>query len=329
MAHSYIHGINFDHAVAVNGSDFGNPDNGAYSAGAIFHDNTIIVNNSGNENGCGPDAIAGTNGITVYNNVIGSSAGTITAQGQAFCQHQDLVNSGGTWYLVYNNYLYGGSDSISESDWPEGSQSNAVCGHHRFYNNVMQQVATEKGSHGIEMQAHPGCASITDFWVQNNTWVDFADYMVVNLIMDSSSISINNSGITNNIIFNSGGPNLWTIGAGVYSCGTDYVIDHNNINAGSNGVTKGTCNGATYNGTNNYTGIPDFVSYSAYNTSNNLHLLSGATSDIGTGLNLSTYFTTDKDGNPRPATGAWDMGAYVYNSAGVPVPPTGLILTVQ
>jgi hypothetical protein len=32
---------------------------------------------------------------------------------------------------------------------------------------------------------------------------------------------------------------------------------------------------------------------------------------IGEGVNLSEYFTTDKDGNARPASGAWDVGAYV------------------
>lgn len=31
---------------------------------------------------------------------------------------------------------------------------------------------------------------------------------------------------------------------------------------------------------------------------------------IGAGINLSSVFTTDAAGNPRPSTGAWDLGAY-------------------
>jgi hypothetical protein len=42
-----------------------------------------------------------------------------------------------------------------------------------------------------------------------------------------------------------------------------------------------------------------------------LRPLSNSVSTIGRGKNLSAYFTTDKDGNPRPSTGAWDAGAYV------------------
>ncbi len=33
---------------------------------------------------------------------------------------------------------------------------------------------------------------------------------------------------------------------------------------------------------------------------------------IGAGVNLSAYFGTDKNGDPRPEVGAWDLGAYEY-----------------
>jgi len=38
--------------------------------------------------------------------------------------------------------------------------------------------------------------------------------------------------------------------------------------------------------------------------------------DIGIGVNFSTMFTLDKDKNVRPASGAWDLGAYEYRSGG-------------
>jgi hypothetical protein len=59
--------------------------------------------------------------------------------------------------------------------------------------------------------------------------------------------------------------------------------------------------------------------YETHGTTNNplftaaadLHLQSGSPA-IGAGTNLSFLFTTDKDGNSRPATGQWDIGAYQY-----------------
>jgi len=58
-----------------------------------------------------------------------------------------------------------------------------------------------------------------------------------------------------------------------------------------------------------------------------LHLQSGSPA-INAGANLSAYCSSmiglcrDKGGNPRPTTGAWDIGAYEYQSGGNPPPQT-------
>jgi hypothetical protein len=70
--------------------------------------------------------------------------------------------------------------------------------------------------------------------------------------------------------------------------------------------------------------VADFVQYVVGSTTNNdYHLLFTATSLIGQGANLSSYFTTDMDGNARASTGNWDIGAYAYstNTVVVPNPP--------
>lgn len=54
----------------------------------------------------------------------------------------------------------------------------------------------------------------------------------------------------------------------------------------------------------------------------NLHLLSNSPA-IGAGTNLFHLFTTDADGLPRPSSGAWTIGAYVFSAA---VGPTGQVL---
>jgi hypothetical protein len=39
---------------------------------------------------------------------------------------------------------------------------------------------------------------------------------------------------------------------------------------------------------------------------------------IQAGVNLSSSFTTDRGGKPRPSSGAWDLGAYMYGAARPP-----------
>ena len=48
----------------------------------------------------------------------------------------------------------------------------------------------------------------------------------------------------------------------------------------------------------------------------NFQLSSAATVLIGQGANESSYFTTDKNGNARQASGNWDIGPFVYGSVG-------------
>jgi hypothetical protein len=47
--------------------------------------------------------------------------------------------------------------------------------------------------------------------------------------------------------------------------------------------------------------------------SGDFYLLSGSPA-LGTGISLSSVFTTDAAGNPRPSAGSWDMGAFVEST---------------
>ena len=90
-----------------------------------------------------------------------------------------------------------------------------------------------------------------------------------------------------------------------------------------------------------FNGFVDFVpagSNSETVVTADFHLTSaGASLFQGKGENLtsqcSTYpgLCTDLDGNARPSTGAWDLGAYVSvaSQSQAPQPPTGLSATIQ
>lgn len=100
--------------------------------------------------------------------------------------------------------------------------------------------------------------------------------------------------------------------------GSGVVIDFNCIN--TTGTDIGYWLGsfksfsewqAVGNDTNGINSAPLFISTS------NLHLQAG--SQCGnTGTNLSTFFTSDKDGLIRPTVSGWSMGAYQWNK---PTPP--------
>jgi hypothetical protein len=111
--HNFIHNIGCDHAVGVNGSsDFmsGN----LYGTGANIHHNIIQVNNlsqSSPNTGTGPDAITGTNGMDIHDNVIYGAQGTMTCG-----QHQDGIQYNSNYERIYNNTFYCLANSVSEGD---------------------------------------------------------------------------------------------------------------------------------------------------------------------------------------------------------------------
>lgn len=49
-----------------------------------------------------------------------------------------------------------------------------------------------------------------------------------------------------------------------------------------------------------------------YGVNNGNWRLQASSPAIGNGVNLSSYFTADLDGNARPSTGPWTIGAYIY-----------------
>ena len=89
------------------------------------------------------------------------------------------------------------------------------------------------------------------------------------------------------------------------------TLTNNYIGTSSHGARTANVGTASING-----GNPFF----ANTTTGDFHLGSGSVL-IGAGVNLSAIFTTDRDGNPRPAGGAWDLGTYAY-SGSANTPPT-------
>ncbi|HTT17817.1 MAG TPA: hypothetical protein VMG82_02665 [Candidatus Sulfotelmatobacter sp.] len=167
--------------------------------------------------------------------------------------------------------------------------------HWRIYNNIMYDPQTSEGNQGISIGCDGTSCTQNDIIVANNTLVSNVNCIYLN---QGTSGTLTNSYVYNNICYNSGSTQIST------------AVSSNNVNSTS--------------------GIA-FVS-----ATSDWHETSASTATIGKGVSPSTLtsvFTTDKDGNPRPA-GAWDIGAYQFSSGSgggstPPTPPSNLAAVVQ
>ena len=316
ISQSYVHNIACEVGIAVNGSMDMQP-GALWGQGALIHDNTVQVNNEQQNQGYGPDAIQGTNGVDVYNNTI------LGALGANNCtQHQDGFQFGGNYERVYGNFFDCLGNSETEGDW--SSKADHTAGHYWFYNNIGAQCAAQSNSHGFESQIDggSGVTLLTDLRFYNNTWVDLTGYIAVR-ILGTGGIAVTAVEIKNNIVYNTA--SIAQISAGNYTCGSGVVIANNNINNGAHGGSGAVlCNGVAYTPTATITPAPMFKSYTEYAGNNDLHLQASSTALAGKGVNLasvSSLFSKDKDGVSRLAPNTWDLGAYEIGGGAATLSP--------
>lgn len=225
-----------------------------------------------------------------------------------------------------------------------------------IYNNVFINVLNSgEGAIFSENGVPLSYTNQPDYLICNNTFLDNS-HIAIDFTEDSAPLTNGTVRVLNNIIYDvntgSGGgyPMEWGQDGGI-SVPTE--CDHNlHYTLRSDHLVASVCN-ATSTGRNFSTfsqyqalgfdlhGLladPAFANITfgvgANSSANDLHLTSGSPA-IFLGTNLSAFFTTDKDGNPRPSSGYWDAGAYQHGagqSAPVPaapknlrvVPPTGV-----
>jgi hypothetical protein len=298
----------------------GQPADG-YGTGVELHHSTIQVNNQSGGNG--PDAVQTSQGATVHDNVIYGATGTLCAAPN----HQDGIQQGGDYHLIYNNVFYDLANSSFDSDW-----NSEPCGFMHAWNNIIAASSNHSTSGGIWVGEQSGCTHEEDVKIINNVFVGFSSVPALYIQNGLTSTIMSDTLIENNIFYDDGSP--IEITNGNYNCTTDVIIDYNNVNAGTAGGTSLTCDGTSFSQAHGQSGAPVFVSYSLRNQSNDYHLQSNSAADIGKGVNLATPFPaalTDKDDVARPGNGggAWDIGAYMYSDDPPPGPPEGLQADVR
>ena len=264
----------------------------------IIHDNQLYTIGTGS-GGLGSDGMvfSGT-GYTISNNIEISIPTNRwnTAEGQ----HADgWQTSGGSYVKICNNFIWGFTDiGLYGGCWgnavPGGSHTFS---HVRIFNNIVDGGAGQQDVGCIEVEA------------DNQTGSTFSDI-----------------GIFNNLCRVPTATQGWGLFLGSSSTtgGT-----WNNVWATNNFIIAPTSGQRAYivNATVSESLNPRFtdpqaalmlVNFVAGGANSDYHLTSAASALIGAGANLYSYLTTDKDGKPRPAVGAWDIGPYEYLPA-IPV----------
>ena len=269
------------------------------------------------------------------NNIYGCNMGV---------QGWDNTSSGVNGVYIYNNrieggYLWDGATSTIEATyhhngiylWAENAGSTMA--NIFVYNNVFGPNVGKAGqcSSTIFFSCSGTPGAISNLWIYNNVL-----YSVGNTAMDALMFiwGPQKVRIYNNSIYGGSDSN----GIRIFS-GSDVEL-LNNIcslpNLGpiyDDGTTAiSVCNSNVWNGNDAIYWGGGWESYSAWQgsgydantiladpkfnspTTGDLTLQSTSPA-IGKGANLSAYFTTDAAGHARPASGAWDIGAYQSGSA--------------
>jgi len=238
------------------------------------------------------------NGNQILDNEIHNNGNPASTSGNGHDGVYDNENTSGNIYAgnyIHNNGRTGGSNL---------DHGLYLCGNNEW---VINNVVTANDSRGLQIA---GYTTTSNMKVYNNVFAwNGVDGVTVWQAMNGITIE-------NNIMYQNGRYGVQFSAA----TGTGVVIDHN--------LVYGNAAGSYY-----FTDASSTVSYTLGTTiSVNPLFVNGASSGfdahlgagspaIGAGYNLSSSFATDLASAERPASGAWDLGAYVH-APSVTIPPT-------
>jgi hypothetical protein len=274
-------------------------------------------------------AVEGSTSLVVLidGNDIGPTWSTASA-----CHTDVLFTNDGTMY-IYNNYFHG---NIMVGGSPTGyfyctyASLGSFASSCRVFNNIFESMA------GVINGGNGG----PDYFY-NNTMISSSPLIFYLFQGPGTSVSSEN-----NVGIEAGSPtNRAPSPTQIYSpqyggTGGDFftVSDYNDYYGyGANGWWNGNTNLTSWQSqgfdTHSITTNPNMSASFPYT-------LQPGSPAIGTGANLTSVCNADRYmaplcydrlGNPRPTSGAWDMGADVasVSQTGRPTPPTGLTAAVQ
>lgn len=207
------------------------------------------------------------------------------------------INLNGTNAQVTGNYVHNIGPYPSACGYVQGIYFLTTGG---FAEN---NISFNNSGFGIQLWHNP--QNIT---LANNTVFENASGGIV-LGTDNSGTVVDHITVVNNIVANNGGVGIQEQGENASSTGTHNVYENNLLYGNTNSDLS------LQNGLEALASVllsPDFVNPTGTSTGN--YHLSSASPAIGAALENSSTPTTDFDGNARPQSGKYDIGAYEYIS---------------
>ena len=291
--------------------------------------------------GGGPDGLHAGDGDSIYSNkfkeIFGNAGDVISTQ------HPDMIQNEGDNIKVYNNEF----ENVGDSNFDFDACTTGASIHDIWIYNNLFHVTQWIDNYPDFIRVYdslclssPPISTITNFKVMNNLFADDFNgggIPPVNICLPqygsggqggcAATVSGSGNQFTNNIWANDGtgssgndmlylrsGLAGWTADHNVYffptSRGTGYVNWLGTERTAASFVANVDTTGKT--------ALPSFQSYTSCTATpcpatNDFHLQNGDTVAKDTGTDLSSYFTTDKDGTARPQNGAWDIGPYEFH----------------
>lgn len=256
--------------------------------------------------GTGHDALKWVTNVDIYNNTfIASYASTFTSG-----QHNDGMQTSGSYVQVYNNYFE------NFMSYPIFIDMFADVHDWRIYNNVFK--ADEAG---IDWGAFTAIAIGPDGSSGPADTLTMSNMIIANNTLVGNHTQTNSTTHLYGVHINTGKRGI--IGSGMYvvnNLAYDMVDTFSYVSFGGTITNSNNSDSGTAN--------KGFVSNTIYPT-NNFNLIASATAAIDLGIQpsyLTDIYTTDAAGANRNAKTLWDLGAYVYGLTPRPDAPTGLVL---
>src|SRR5882757_4986817 len=238
------------------------------------------------------------NGNQILDNEIHNNGNPASTSGNGHDGVYDNENTSGNIYArnyIHNNGRAGGSNL---------DHGLYLCGNNEW---VINNVVTANDSRGLQIA---GYTTTSNMKVYNNVFAwNGIDGVTVWQAMNGITIE-------NNIIYQNGRYGVQFSAA----TGHGVVIDHNLVYGNAAGSYYFTDASSTVSYTLGTTISVNPLFVNGASSGFDAHLASGSPA-IGAAYNLSSSFATDLAGAARPASGPWDLGAYVH-APSVTIPPT-------
>ena len=245
-------------------------------------------------------------GVVLYGNsnqILNDEIYNNGTQGSTDPEGQGIYSGHSTIGNVYDgNYIHDNGYAGSNLD-----HGLYLCGQNEV---VVNNIVLRNASYGLQIA---GYNTVSGMKVYNNVFAYNGKSGII-LWMSLSGVDIEN-----NIIYQNG-----VLGIDSYEAtGSGVVVDHNLVFGNGSGNYDFTDGSSVYSYSLGTTISSDPLFVNETSSGFDAHLRAGSPA-IGAGLNLSSAFTYDLADAPRPSTGAWDLGAYVYGASTITnvAPPT-------